>query len=943
MAQFPSPSQSVSRFSGPIFPPSTAMDNQELTSTTLLWPGRRKSKIRKSFVEDLSVSYSPEELARLVDPSETAMTSVFAVDDLPRNLHFEFQGICESFSSSFNVFDAVQAFTDKCEAVIESSIKIAAARRNDDMSWLVNEKNTWKLIYALYRDRAFAEDDYPEPEGEPHPLSEKEIVMHFYHRNRSAREAQLVIDWLERNAKDQWNLMSNEEVGFFTDKTVAWENTLLQLENGDLPYSSSRRIVNSLDPDAPRREGLPLHDLDAEDDKRLLRQVFAEIRKGNIDKAQEICIHCGQAWRAATLEGWRLFHDPNYLSTEGKSKLPTEGNPNRGIWKLCAWKMCEDPATLDEDKAVIGALCGHLPSVLPFCSSWEDLLWANTKAAVDVAVEQIIRDDSLKEYAPLPPHYWNYGRKMEEILRDVGSSPEGKIPIRVIQELLIVDNTSELLTKCNSWIEGPCQPQFLRFLAHVVLVLRMIGSLEPEHLGDEVIKAYIKALFEEGDSDLIAFYCSKLPIEDQIEVYSEYLGLVNDSPERENCLRSAEKYELEVPRITERVVRKVRSIETQEATTSSETAALSDQVTEDDAKKISALEWMMFYENQRAEAIWETNAVVRHFIACNKLAAARLALDKVPPNSTEVVLIQYKCTLDDGETVSRSKLPPKADSAIKEYICLKAYLDARESFAIWFHEFNNSKPTMPTDPAPKDLTLSVVHEYKVNRYREDLEKWKKSMLHQTERLQTQFNNIIVFPGGWLVDNVIDEEPRKSHLERLRSLCIPEICLLLYRVLENMEMHEKVLDLLTLLMDESTGYYKVFSRQDLNNLLTKATATCRHLLKNEGTPFGKRDASEMLEERFALKLRNDDDDTDETPGWLPGRENFTVKLDQLQMEPADMELADLLPIESSSQYDVPDDDDDDGFEMAADSKSPGFEVKQSADVFRRIDPDSVDKY
>jgi nuclear pore complex protein Nup107 len=28
-------------------------------------------------------------------------------------------------------------------------------------------------------------------------------------------------------------------------------------------------------------------------------------------KAQELCERCGQAWRAATLEGWKLWHDSN--------------------------------------------------------------------------------------------------------------------------------------------------------------------------------------------------------------------------------------------------------------------------------------------------------------------------------------------------------------------------------------------------------------------------------------------------------------------------------------------------------------------------------------------------------------------------------------------------------------------------------------------------------
>lgn len=35
------------------------------------------------------------------------------------------------------------------------------------------------------------------------------------------------------------------------------------------------------------------------------------LRKCIIFQAQRLCKRCGQAWRAATLEGWKLYHDPN--------------------------------------------------------------------------------------------------------------------------------------------------------------------------------------------------------------------------------------------------------------------------------------------------------------------------------------------------------------------------------------------------------------------------------------------------------------------------------------------------------------------------------------------------------------------------------------------------------------------------------------------------------
>uniref|UniRef100_A0A146KNT1 Nuclear pore complex protein n=1 Tax=Lygus hesperus TaxID=30085 RepID=A0A146KNT1_LYGHE len=903
----------------------------------------RKSKIRKSFVDDLSLTIGPDELSGLIDTSATAMTSVWGTSPI-QGLHKEFQRICTTFSSTFTIFDAVQSFIEECDTVIEMSCKNGSLcdKQGNDLSWLVNEKNTWRLIYALYRDRAFFEEDFDAgvPEGDPHPQSEKEIMENFYRMNRSVREAQLVIDWLERNAQDEWKLLQREEIAFYTDKTVAWENTLFQLQNSRIPYGSTRQIVKSLDPDAPTREGRPLHDLDAEDEKRLLRQVFAEIRKGNIDKAQEICIHCGQAWRAATLDGWRLFHDPNYAYKDTTSKLPVEGNPHRPIWKMCAWKMCEDSRAPPEDKAVMGALCGHLPSILPYCTSWEDLLWAHTKVSVDVAVEQNIRDNSLKDFPPMPPHYWNYERKIEDILREIGSSEEGRTPIRVIQELLIVGQSSELLSRCAVWVEGMCQPQFLRFLAHVVLVLRMAGYSEPDHLGDDIIKAYIKSMFEDPDPDLIAFYCTKLSADDQVELYSEYLETVSEPHERQNCLRAAEKFDLKVSKITERVVHKIRNQESQNI--EGTRGELVPEISEDDAKKISALEWMMFYSHQRAEAMWETNAIVRNFIAHKKLTAARLALLKVPPESPEVVLLHYNCTMDEDEAVRTSKLPPKANSAIKEYLCLKAYVDAHESFSMWFHQFHNTKPSPPTKPPnSKDFTENIAYEHRLKRHHDDLERWRSTMIHQTQRLQKQFNNIIVFPDGWLVDRLVDEEPRKSHLERLRSLCIPEICMLLINVLSSMELYTEIMNLMGLLMDESSAYYKVFSRQQLRDLTCKVKETSLILLKNEGNPFGEREEHDSVDDQFSMAYTEEDEESNQ---YWPERENFTLKSVRLGSQAWHVDLSELLPYNATPTQKGSDDEEDFEEDYAISRpKSIEDDLVENRDAFVRIDPEMVATY
>ena len=76
-------------------------------------------------------------------------------------------------------------------------------------------------------------------------------------------------------------------------------------------------------------------------------------------QAQELCIECKQPWRAATLEGWKLYHDPNlgksvfvllalpallYITCIGVGDTlePVEGTASRDLWKLSCWEMAKD-------------------------------------------------------------------------------------------------------------------------------------------------------------------------------------------------------------------------------------------------------------------------------------------------------------------------------------------------------------------------------------------------------------------------------------------------------------------------------------------------------------------------------------------------------------------------------------------------------------------------
>ena len=179
-----------------------------------------------------------------------------------------------------------------------------------------------------------------------------------------------MVDWLEKNAKSNLKRYP-EKINYFAD-VVTWENTLHSLQHGRNDGSMvtemvrlfgqhgikttkicplyatglktilsflklvSKELIYCLfvclfifkflifiyllfflqDPDAPARQGRNLVNMDARDEQSLIKHLFACVRAGEFVMAQELCVKCGQPWRAASLEGWKLSHDPNLGKSE---------------------------------------------------------------------------------------------------------------------------------------------------------------------------------------------------------------------------------------------------------------------------------------------------------------------------------------------------------------------------------------------------------------------------------------------------------------------------------------------------------------------------------------------------------------------------------------------------------------------------------------------------
>uniref|UniRef100_A0A9J7Y0W0 Nuclear pore complex protein n=1 Tax=Cyprinus carpio carpio TaxID=630221 RepID=A0A9J7Y0W0_CYPCA len=743
------------------------LDNSDWTNS--LYPSPLSGLVDTSFTEDVSMSAL---MLKEDDPGEAASLSLFP-EFLQSYLHH----------ASTAVFDLLEDYEALCQdkvsmlqkMVLRSAPGQQKSSKTVSITWLLQQEMvTWRLITSLYRYSTRIHYDLNTMPTE----SEKAVMEQFFQKDSMVRQSQLVVDWLESIAKD--------EIGDFSDnieyyaKSVYWENTLhtLKLRRNQSSSGFSRPLVTELDPDAPIRQKRPLADLDREDDTRLLKNLFNLIRAGMTDEAQRLCKRCGQAWRAATLEGWKLYHDPNING--GGELQSVEGNPHRSVWKVCCWRMAEEEQFNKYERAIYAALSGNLKQLLPVCESWEDTVWAYFRVMVDTLVEQEICSSGLgsEDLEELPREFLETNWTLE----------------KVFEELQATESKEEVCV--------------------------------------DVLKAYISLLVKEKQVDLIAFYVSHLPADMAVPQYAQFLEEVTETEQRKHCLELATQAGLDVAAITKTVVETIRERDTDEFAHHDLTPALDTATTAEDQQKVDIIDWLVFDPDQRAEALKQSNAIMRKFLASKKHDAAKMVFTKVPEDSMREIYRQWE------EQGMDTPLPAEQENAIREHLCIRAYLEAHEAFNEWFKHMN-CPPVKPTAPAQAKFTEKVAHEMKEAEYK--YKNWQGRLGALTEDVKERIYNVLLFvDGGWMVDVREDAEKdseRAHQMTLLRRLCLPMMSFLLVTVLQRTERHQEGLRLADIIASDQHRLYEVFSTEELQKFLQKMRESSLLLLDKGLDPLG----------------------------------------------------------------------------------------------------------
>lgn len=143
----------------------------------------------------------------------------------------------KSFPSEHQVFDQSAEYESQCSERVDALRKLIqmAPQGHNKLTQaqeleeeLRLERDTWRLVTSLYQDRLNSDCQDNEMESEEmwsgldDATSEHDLVKQLYNKNTIIRQAQLVVDWLERRAADvRYDTHYNQVLNKLHDLTVS--------------------------------------------------------------------------------------------------------------------------------------------------------------------------------------------------------------------------------------------------------------------------------------------------------------------------------------------------------------------------------------------------------------------------------------------------------------------------------------------------------------------------------------------------------------------------------------------------------------------------------------------------------------------------------------------------------------------------------------------------
>ncbi|KAG0346955.1 hypothetical protein BG005_000443 [Podila minutissima] len=682
-----------------------------------------------------------------------------------------------------------------------------------------SESCTYLLLNMLFRDQ---ENNVMLDDGRSaDTISDKDLIDRLKNNDPQFKHHLTVKAWLQEIAPSFTQKITTKNYGGAS--IISTKPAFSFLPSSQLASPSQKGGYQ--DPDALTRDGTKLSEQNQRAEQELLQTVWEHVRRGHMQDAKEACVKAGEHWRAESIGGGELYTElPEFSGFDTGRPQGPQGNKSRSLWKGTCYALASDASTDQYERAIYGALSGDVNSVLPVCGGWEDHAWVQYNALVENMIESQLskyrRGDPCSEL-PLPKVQVDEARDIFEAI-DSSDRPElGLLSEDLffrIQKSIILGQSGQLLAQLAKEarlaynLGRPLHAHKQRFLAHLVLFLRLKGLDVPKEDGDYFVKSYTEYLISEKKYDTAPLYASYLPRDLQVETCSSFLKAYNGkSADREKQVITLRKYGVDVHRVLVATVDQLlenSKMEIERGTdfVSSLQKSIQEPTTKQEREVVRILEWLSFDPSARVACLKRSNSILRKYLSRGRLSPAFALFNTLPEDIEKAV---------DGVTTSEQV------ALSTEHMYYQDYFGVRVLYEDWL-DVMNSKPS-------DDAIRSEVMKWEADA--------KTKAIDAAEEIEK------LLKSQWLSSSLLpNDEARNRELRHIRQVYISELVMNLQKVyFESRFVHPeylaKSLTMVNLVAAKSWSLHKELQESKrLQEFLDQVRLSSLELLKTGKSPL-----------------------------------------------------------------------------------------------------------
>ncbi|KAI9239142.1 MAG: nuclear pore protein 84/107 [Podila humilis] len=657
-----------------------------------------------------------------------------------------------------NLTQALEALEELCAVRAKQQGRGQGMEGAGDYNEWHSESCTYLLLNMLFRDQ---EDKPTLDDGRSADVvSDKDLIDRLKNSDPQFKHHLTVKAWLQEIAPSFNQTIMKKNYG--AASIISAKPAFSFQPSSQLASPSQKGGYQ--DPDALTRDGTKLSEQNQSAERELLKTVWEHVRRGHMQDAKEACVKAGEHWRAESIGGGEFYTElPEFSGLDTGRPHGPQGNKSRSLWKGTCYALASDTSADQYERAIYGALSGDVNTVLPICGGWEDHAWVQYNALVENMIEAQLskyrRGDPCSEL-PLPKVQVDEAR---DVFAAIDSSDRPELGLLSedmffrIQKSIILGQSGQLLAQLAkearlSYNMGrPLHAHKQRFLAHLVLFLRLKGQNVPKEDGDYFVKSYTDYLISEKMYGIAPLYASYLPRDLQVETCSAFLKTYNGkSADREKQLAILRKYGVDVHRVLVATVDQLlekskKEIERATDFVSSLQTSIQESTSKQEREVVRILEWLSFDPSGRVECLKRSNSIMRKYLARGRLSPAFALFNTLPEDIEKAV---------DGVTT------PEQIALSTEHMYYQDFFGVRVLYEDWL-EVMQSKPTADA-PGSEIMKWEADAKTKANDAAEEIEKLLKSK--------------------WLSSSLLpNDEARNKELLHIRQVYISELVMNLHKV------------------------------------------------------------------------------------------------------------------------------------------------------------------